>query len=246
MDEMEELDKLDELGGKPTLKQREETVTSEIREVLVKRSYGGCFLSFFVGMSILLFSGFAGFYYFVAKPMAATGQDMTVELAEALSGVFGTNVEVVGSTVVLEKSEIEELAVVQRKIQVITKYETSWMGSENLMIVRGDFLVKAGFDLSGGGEWSFVDGRMDGPLPEGKVLSVEPIGSLEVYYSENGIINHLSTEDQASAFNYLIRQARRDAERSDIGREAEDVLIRRVNDRLGAPPARRIDWQRLP
>lgn len=214
--------------------------------VQVKRSYSGCVLALFVGMSILLVSSLAGFYFFVSKPAAEVGASMTSELADALSGVFGTEVNVSGSTAVLDKSEIGELALVQRKTQAITKYETSWLGSENLLIVRGDFLVKAGFDLSEGGQWSILEGKVNGALPKGKVLSVEPIGPLEVYYSENGIINYLSPEDQASAFNYLIRQAKIDARRSNIGKEAEEVLIRRINDRLGAPPAQQLDWQRLP
>ncbi len=65
------------------------------------------------------------------------------------------------------------------------------------------------------------------------MLSVEPIGDFEIYYSESGALNRLNPQDHASAFNYLKKQARRDAERSDIGEEAKGVLLRRLSDRMG-------------
>ena len=215
----------------------------------IKKSYTGCLLALFSGMTMLMVAGFASFYFFVSKPTEEAGEQWADRFADALSGVFGTEVNVTGSTAVLEKSEIGELALVQRKTQAIIKYETTWWGSVNTLIVRGDFIVKAGFDLSEGGQWEILEGRVNGALPEGKVLSVEPAGPLEVYYSENGLINNLSSEDHTSAFNYLIRQARLDAERSDISKEAEEVLIRRINDRLGVPMdevEQGLDWQRLP
>lgn len=211
-----------------------------------KKPYTSCLLVLFAGLTMLLVAGFASFYFFVTKPALDNGKEWGDRFADALSGVFGTEINVQGSTAVLEKSEIGELALVQRKVQAISKYETTWLGSENLLIVRGDFLVKAGFDLSEGGQWEILEGRVNGALPEGKVLSVEPIGPLEVYYSEHGLINYLSPEDQASAFNYLIRQARLDAEMSDICDEAEKTLIRRVNDRMGGVIGDGLDWQTLP
>lgn len=150
--------------------------------------------------------------------------------ANALGNALGTHVEVSGSTAVLEKSEIGELAVVQRKTQAITKFETTWLGSKKMLIVRGDFLVKAGFDLSEGGEWIIMDGMIDGPIPEGKVLSVEPMGDFEIYHAENGTINRLEPQDHARAFNHLKDQARLDAQRGDIAEEAERVLLRRLGD----------------
>lgn len=159
--------------------------------------------------------------------------DKPVEtFANALGNVLGTQVEVSGSTAVLEKSEIGELAVVQRKTQAITKFETTWLGSKKMLIVRGDFLVKAGFDLSEGGEWIIMNGMIDGPIPEGKVLSVEPMGDFEIYHAENGTINRLEPQDHARAFNHLKDQARRDAQRGDIADEAERVLIRRLADQM--------------
>lgn len=186
--------------------------------------FGGITLLATVGMIV----GFACFYFMVSKATSAPVE----KLAQALSSVLGTEIRVSGSTAVLEKSEIGELALVQRKTQAIVKYETSWMGSDKILIVRGDFLVKAGFDLSEGGNWGILEGKIDGKLPVGKILSVEPIGEFEIYHSDSGTLNRLNAQDHANAFNHLKNQARRDAERSDIGKEAERVLLRRINDRM--------------
>lgn len=220
------------------------TESSEIAPVtqvtnIKKSRVPGILWALFGGVTLLLVTGFACFYFFFHKVTTAPID----QLAEALSKVLGTEVTVSGSTAVLEKSEIGELALVQRKTQAITKYQTSWMGSDKILIVRCDFLVKAGFDLSEGGQWGIMEGRINGPLPKGKVLSVEPIGDFEIYYSESGILNLLNPQDHASAFNYLKNQARRDAERSDIGEEAERVLLRRLSDRMGAA-GDELEWKK--
>ncbi|MGB2403015.1 MAG: DUF4230 domain-containing protein [Akkermansiaceae bacterium] len=186
-------------------------------------------VAFFAGVTILMLAGVACSYFLYLK----LAQDPVEKMADALSDVFGTEVVVSGSTAVLEKAEIGELALVQRKTSAITKFQTTWLGSEKTLIVRADFIVKAGFDLSEGGQWGILDGKINGAMPRGKVLSVEPQGDFEVYYAESGAINRLSPEDHARAFNYLKNQARNDAERSDIGKEAERVLLRRIVDRMG-------------
>ncbi len=203
----------------------------------------GVLWSLFGGITLLIVAGFACFYFFVAKPLSSVGSAPVERLAAALSNVLGAQVHVSGSTAVLENSEIGELALVQRKTQAITKFQTTWMGSEKVLIVRGDFIVKAGFDLSEGGQWGILEGQVSGALPKGKVLSVEPMGDFEVYYAESGSINRLNPQDHSSAFNYLKKQARRDAERSDIGDEAERVLVRRLRDRMGEA-GDALDWQR--
>ena len=216
-----------------------EAESTPVAQAAVKKSrLPGTIWAVCGGLTMLMLVGFGCVYFFFNKVTA----DPLGRLADALSDVLGTEVVVTGSTAVLEKSEIGELALVQRKIQAITKYQKSWMGSDKILIVRADFVVKAGFDLSEGGHWGILDGQISGPLPEGKVLSVEPLGDFEVYYAESGAINWLNAEDHASAFNALKNQARRDAEISDIGNEAERVLLRRISDRMGEAGAG-LKWQ---
>ncbi|MFK7909923.1 MAG: DUF4230 domain-containing protein, partial [Akkermansiaceae bacterium] len=171
-----------------------DTEPSSEKQLPQRKSRAASIWAFFGGLALLIavgvLVGFACFYFMVSRAASAPID----KLAEALSTVFGTDVTVTGSTAVLEKSEIGELALVQRKTQAITKYETNWMGSNNLLIVRGDFLVKAGFDLSEGGNWGILDGEINGKMPKGKVLSIEPIGDFEIYYSSNGAINRLKPQ----------------------------------------------------
>ena len=201
----------------------------------MEKGRGGAVFAFFAGLALLVFVGFACFYYFVAKPMKNVVEAPARNLVNAMSHILGKEVTMTGSTMVLEKSEIDELAVVQRKTQVITKYETTWLGSDKILIVRCDFLVKAGFDFSEGMEWAVREGQVLGDWPSAKILSVEPLGDFEIYHSESGTLNKLNSEDHAKAFNFLKNQARKDAEKSDIAEEAERVLKRRLNDRLGNP-----------
>jgi len=196
-------------------------------------------LAVFAGSTLLMLAGAACFYFLYLK----LAQEPVDRMANALSDVFGTEVIVRGSTAVLGKSEIGELALVQRKTQAITKFQTIWLGSEKTLIVRADFIVKAGFDLSEGGQWAILDGEINGAMPRGKVLSIEPTGDFEVYYAENGAINRLNAEDHARAFNHLKDQAKRDAQRSDIGQEAERVLLRRMLDRMGET-GNGLTWQK--
>jgi len=189
--------------------------------------------AFFAGLALLTFTGFCCFYFFVTKPIRETAEAPIRKLGDAMSKILGKKVAVSGSTVTLEKSEIGELAVVQRKTQAITKYETRWLGSNKVLIVRCDFLVKAGFDLSGGAGWELLPDKILDHSPRASILSVEPVGEFEIYFSESGTLNKLNSEDHANAFNTLKKQAREDAEQSDIIEEAEAVLRRRLQDRMG-------------
>ena len=210
-------------------------------------------LAFFLGLSLLLITGFSCFYYFIAKPMQQTATAPIDRLASAMSQIFATTVSVAGESAVLEQSEIGELALIQREISSITRYQTRWMGSKKTLIVRANFTVKAGFDLSEGGQWGIITSsgaassvantatnsvntgyHIDGALPKGEILSVEPSGDFEIYHADNGTLNKLSSQDHAEAFNLLKAQARRDAEASDAPAAAEALLRQRLADLLGS------------
>ena len=85
-----------------------------------KKSRAASIWAFFCGITLLMVAGFACFYFMVSRAASAPVD----KLAQALSTVLGSEVTVRGSTAVLEKSEIGELALVQRKTQAIVKYET--------------------------------------------------------------------------------------------------------------------------
>ena len=95
------------------------------KQVPQKKSRAASIWAFFGGFTLLvavgMIVGVACFYFMVSRAASAPVD----KLAQALSTVLGTEVTVSGSTAVLEKSEIGELALVQRKTQAIVKYETS-------------------------------------------------------------------------------------------------------------------------
>jgi hypothetical protein len=189
------------------------------------KSAGATVWAFFGGLALLMVVGMASFYFFVGKPATAPLD----RFAKVLEQVTQRKVVVSGSTVTLEESGVSELAVVQRKTQSLIKYETSWLTSENILIVRGEFVVKAGFDLSKVTKIEMVDGEVSGTWPEAEILSVE-LKDYEVFFSQDGTINKLQPKDQEEAIVLLLEQAREDAQESDLREEAERRLRERLED----------------
>ena len=191
-----------------------------------KRRRGSRILAFFGGLTVLLVGGMAAFYYFVGKP-AMSPVD---RLAEALRNVTDSEVTVSGSSVTLARAEMRELAVVERKVQSMVKYETKWLGSDKMLIVKGDFLIKAGFDLTGFEGFELEGDKVVGEWPKAKVLSVEQL-DYEIFFFKSGVVNKVSEEDIQKVTNLLQEQARIDAEEhSDILESAERVIQRRLED----------------
>ena len=189
------------------------------------KSAGATVWAFFGGLALLMVVGMASFYFFVGKPATAPLD----RFAKVLEQVTQRKVVVSGSTVTLEESGVSELAVVQRKTQSLIKYETSWLTSENILIVRGEFVVKVGFDLSKVTKIEMVDGEVSGTWPEAEILSVE-LKDYEVFFSQDGTINKLQPKDQEEAIVLLLEQAREDAQESDLREEAERRLRERLED----------------
>ncbi len=190
---------------------------------------GSRILAFFIGLTILIVGGFAAFYYFIGKP-AMSPLD---RLSEALRNVTENEVTVSGNSVTLARAEMRELAVVERKVQSMVKYETKWMGSDKMIIVKGDFLVKAGFDLTEFDGFELEGDQVVGTWPAAKVLSVEQL-NYEIFFSKNGVVNKLNDTDRELVSNLLQKQARADAiEHSDILKDAERVIRTRLDDLSG-------------
>jgi hypothetical protein len=175
-------------------------------------------------------AGAAVFYFFISK---ATSSPLA-RLADGLGSIMDQKVTVSGQSVVLEKAETRELAVVQRRTQTVVRYQSKWLKSDKLLIVKGDFLVKAGFDLTGSEGFEMRGNEVVGRWPDAKVLSVELL-DYEIYFSQSGMVNKLTGEDYEAAVNVLKQQARYDAEeKSDIKDEAERVIQQRLEDLSGA------------
>jgi len=152
------------------------------------------------------------------------------QVADAWSQALNEQVEVEGRTVKLKAKQVNELAVLERPSRIVIKYETTWLGSKKSIVVVGNFITKAGFDLNEGLEITFDEnGQPISDIPQAKILSVE-MTNYEIFHAEDGLINKLQVADQEKATNQLLKQARQEAENSDLIRKAEQLFYQRVDD----------------
>lgn len=174
----------------------------------------------------------------VAREGADALLDVGEDLAQRLADGLGVTPKItVRSDVVVEQSrDVLELATVERIARVNHVYVHTWLGSTKELRLRGDFRVKAGFDLSQGFEIDIdeVPGR-DAPrvsvrLPDPEILSLEMI-DLRVEEDE-GIWNRVQPAERQQSIRDLQRLARREAERAGILDQARDSFQRQIQSAL--------------
>ena len=201
-------------------------------ELTMKQSKDGILK---VAIALLLVSltvvGAATWVYF-AKIKPAT--DPLVRLKSAIETVTQRKIEQSGHTLELRTEDIMELATVEREMQSIIKYEASFLGVKKTLILKGKFKAKAGFDLSKSKGFSFQNGEVKGLPERAEVLSVE-LEDYEIFYSHDRTLNKLTPEDQEKATNQLLKQARKDAEESDLTDTAQKQFEQRIEDLMSVP-----------
>lgn len=189
-------------------------------------------LSLFLGISGAILAAAYAFKMVAIAPVSS----LTDRVAGALGQVTQADVTVSSKTVSVEQHDIAELAVVLRKTQTIVKYESELLGSNNVLILKGDFTVKAGFDLAlpFSVEVDDTNGTIKTNFPPAKLISIE-MDDYEVFHAQDGLWNKLTADDQELVTRQLITQARIDAEKSDIKAEAVRRLNTRLHDLLSSP-----------
>ena len=125
----------------------------------------------FAGLVILSIAAMAAFHFFIGNSMNSMNSPVD-KLARALGSVTNGQVKVDGYTLTLESTETRELIVVKRRTQSVVKFESSWLGSKKIYIVRGDFEIKAGFDLSEFEGFELKGNEAVGEWPEPRLLGV--------------------------------------------------------------------------
>ena len=189
---------------------------------------------FFVGLTLLILAAGGVAWMLLIRPAQMAVGTLKSTVAGALQAITGQQVSIRSNTVVVEKSNIAELNVVQRKTQSVLKFESSVLGSSNTLILKGDFVVKAGFDLTKPFKIDVDEatGEVRADFPPARITSVE-LKNYEVFFSNNGLFNRVTPEHQEMATQQMIQQARLEAERSDMKAEAEAQLQQRLKDLLG-------------
>jgi hypothetical protein len=187
------------------------------------------YFKYFAGLAILGIAGMAAFHFFISKPMSEMASPVA-KLAQALGSVTDSEIRVDGYTLTLASEETRELIVVKRKTQTVVKYESRWLGSEKVVIVKGDFEIKAGFDLSEFEGFELKGNEAVGEWPEPRLLAVNLL-DYTTFFSSSGVVNRITDDDREDVVVLLMQQARIDAiKNSDILEEAERIILTRLED----------------
>lgn len=123
-------------------------------------------------------------------------------------------------------SEIAEVAVLERVIEVEREFTHSWAGSTKRIRLRGKYAVKSGFNLLERFSVNVGEGGTQLQMPPATLLSVEQ-KELTVAAFENGFWNPISARDMETSVTALQQLAREKSRGMLIETEAN------FRDRLG-------------
>jgi len=198
-------------------------------------SAGGCG-AFFVGIALVIATCIFGSQWFLSK----TGGALLGRAQSAFEAVFhmAPRTIIQSGSVILEKTSISELAVTQRKMRTVVNYKQAWLGSTKILIVQGDFVVKAGFDLNQHLRFSVNETNKEVVVELGapKILSMDFKGH-QVLYSGDGLMNKLTPADSEKVVKQMMDETRREAELSDLKQEAKQQVEQRIKDLMGGSGA---------
>ena len=144
-----------------------------------------------------------------------------------------------------QTAQTAELATVVRRTQVEHEFLHSWAGSTKRMLLRGAFLVKAGFDLHKNFSVDVRDNEIDVHLPRAQILGVEQ-QQVEVLAYENGYWNRISAEDIENELQMLPNLAREKADQAGLTSEAERTLKEQLEQKIKMPQRVKVTFEALP
>jgi hypothetical protein len=158
------------------------------------------------------------------EELARNARDTFVELAHLQPRVT------VNNRVYLEQAtNLAELAVLARRVEVEHEMMHSWAGSTKRIRLHGTYLIKAGFDLR---KQFTINVRPDEiviALPHAQILSVEQ-EQVEVLTLENGLWNRISPDDIQAQLAALPEQARQKA--ASLPGAAEQTFTRQLLEKF--------------
>lgn len=164
---------------------------------------------------------------------ANRGLDWTERLAKDIDQVLHITPRVTrdGTVIIHETAAIAELSTVERKFSDEYLWEQAWLGSTKRIKLSGDFVAKAGYDLS---QPFSIDISRDGKtiragLPPAKLLSLEELHE-RVLQDEEGIWNKLTPADRENVKNEFLKHARAQIAESDILAEADQKLTTQLEN----------------
>ena len=199
----------------------------------MSKSINSCVTGFVI--CVILFVGGLGYAaylnYDLLIRMGRSWTETTGKWARAFEQAFQTKVTVEGRSFTLGRSQIKELALLQNQIVVVTKSERSHLGVNAIVIVRGVYKAKFGFDLDGAGPIHVGPlGSLDeGSLPTATLLSIEEVEK-DIFYKSDNPINLPNAADVERAYHENQVQARKDAEATGMLEETKRLLRDHLED----------------
>lgn len=139
--------------------------------------------------------------YFVAQGISQA-EDLAKKTAEGIQHTFNLTprIAVNGLTVVQETASIRELALLRQTIFQEYTWTHSFLGSTKILMLRGEFIVKAGYNLKEPWAFNIQDSPLavEVQLPRPVILSLE-MTKYSVVKDENGWWNAVSAQDREQA-----------------------------------------------
>ena len=178
---------------------------------------------------------FAYIMQVIGKGFKDLRQD-AVKTSEVAVGVVKTILNLtpevsMGTFVTAQKTtNILELAFISKEFPIDYVYENKFLRSTKKLTLRGQYTVKAGFNLDGRFTLEFdeTSKRIHATFPGSRILSVQQNG-YEVI-SDDGCWNKLNQKDQELAVNEMNRRAEAAALEMQVCEEAKASLCRRLLD----------------
>jgi hypothetical protein len=160
-----------------------------------------------------------------------TGKVWIEAVAKKVGDFFGKTATIENNSFTLNKEDIVELGVMQRRSACYTKYETTRLGSTATLIVKGVFTIKSGYDLKEGYSVTFDAEKkiINLQLPQPRILSNETY-SQEIFFESNGLTKYNRPTELAAAYAENLAQAKREAESSGFLDEAKTRITDRCHD----------------
>ena len=197
----------------------------------MKKGWGA--VALFLGLVITVGIGVRSCLDLPGKMAARTAQGVREGITEIFVDLLHVRPEVrEGAKVTWGQTAARtEIVVAEKKIKVEYDWEHQWMGSRKTIRLGQEYLIKAGFDL----EKPFWVEMGPGPgeatacLPPAEILAVSPVGSPS-YVDDDGWWNKVTDADRSAAMAKLAEEAKLQAKRSGILRQAEEMTGSRLTE----------------
>ncbi|MBD1207152.1 MAG: DUF4230 domain-containing protein [Ignavibacteria bacterium] len=183
---------------------------------------------------LLVLGGVLTFYFGAERSARNLAKSASAAFVQGMG--LTPSVSINGLTVIEQAQPTLELATVEQTIFREYSWSHTYLGSTKTLLLRGEFVVKAGFDLREDFNLNIDEEkamthdpelRITATLPKAKILSLE-MKTYKVERDENGFWNGITPQDRTNAVVALQNDARSAAESSGITQKAAQMLRERV------------------